>query len=219
MLEIGGITLLPELPRFLAFALAGLALNLVPGADMTYVMASAARGGARSGIAAALGIGAGALVHIAAAVLGLSAIIASSEALFSALKWIGGGYLLYLAFSMVRSGGSASQGHVAAVPRDIVAVFRSGAMVNILNPKVGLFFLAFLPQFVDPANPAAWVQILTLGLWFDLVGTLVTIAEALATASAAARMRSWRWAGTAARWIGASAMAGLAIQLLASERR
>jgi len=219
MLEIGGITLLPELPRFLAFAIAGLALNLVPGADLTYVMASAAKGGARCGIAAALGIGAGALVHIAAAVLGLSAIIASSEALFDALKWIGGGYLLYLAFAMVRDGGSASQDRAAAVPRGNGAVFRTGAMVNVLNPKVGLFFLAFLPQFVDPASPAAWVQILLLGLWFDLVGTLVNILVALAAAGAAARMRSWRWAGTAARWIGASAMAGLAVQLLASERR
>jgi threonine/homoserine/homoserine lactone efflux protein len=219
MLEIGGVALLPDVPRFLAFALAGLALNLVPGADMTYVMASAARGGARSGIAAAIGIGAGALGHIAAAVLGLSAIIASSETLFAALKWIGGGYLLYLAYSMVRGGGSEPQGHVATVPRDNAAVFRTGAMVNLLNPKVGLFFLAFLPQFVDPASPAAWIQILLLGLWFDLVGTLVNIVVALAAAGAAARMRSWRGAGTAARWIGASAMAGLAIQLLASDRR
>jgi threonine/homoserine/homoserine lactone efflux protein len=219
MLEIGDVQLLPELPRFLAFALAGLALNIVPGADMTYVIASAARGGIRTGIAAALGIGAGAIVHIAAAVLGLSALIASSEAAFSVLKWIGAAYLLYLAVGMLRSGRTAGAERPLLAQRSAGAVFRTGAMVNILNPKVGLFFLAFLPQFVDPAAKAPWMQILALGLWFDLVGTLVNVIVALAAAGAAARLGRWQWAGTAARWIGASAMTGLAVNLLVSERR
>jgi threonine/homoserine/homoserine lactone efflux protein len=210
--------LLPEFPRFLAFALAGLALNLVPGADMTYVIASAARGGARGGTAAALGIGAGALVHVAAAVLGLSAIIASSEALFSALKWIGAAYLLYLAIGMLRGGGDRSA-RATPTARGHLAVFRTGAMINILNPKVGLFFLAFLPQFVDPASRAPWVQITMLGLWFDLVGTLVNVAVAVGAAHASMRLKQWRWSAATARWIGATAMGGLAIQLLASERR
>jgi threonine/homoserine/homoserine lactone efflux protein len=185
---------------------------------MTFVIASAARHGARGGIAGALGVGAGALVHVAAAVLGLSAIIASSEALFAALKWIGAAYLLYLAVGMVRGGGATAERPMPPA-RGERAIFRTGAMVNILNPKVGLFFLAFLPQFVDPASPAPWLQILMLGLWFDLVGTLVNIAVAIAAARASMRLRRWRWSGRLARWMGATAMGGLAVQLLVSERR
>ena len=106
MIELGGIALLPEGPVFLAFAIAGLALNVVPGADMTFVIASAARGGRRAGIVAALGIGAGTLVHILAAVVGLSAILASSQLLFNLIKWVGAAYLLYIAVSLVIGGGT-----------------------------------------------------------------------------------------------------------------
>src|ERR1041384_2843893 len=95
MLSVAGIELLPPLATFLAFALAGLALNIVPGADMTFVIASAARGGRRDGITAALGIGGGALVHVLAAVLGLSALLAASQTAFTIIKWVGAAYLLY----------------------------------------------------------------------------------------------------------------------------
>jgi threonine/homoserine/homoserine lactone efflux protein len=220
MIEIGGIQLLPELARFLAFALAGLALNIVPGADMTFVMMSSARGGIRSGIAAALGIGAGTLVHVAAAVVGLSALIAASETAFSLLKWAGAAYLLYLAVMMLRSGDKPGpKPQQPARPVSKWATFRAGALVNILNPKVGIFFLAFLPQFVDPATQLPAVQILMLGLWFDLVGTLVNIVVAVATASAAVRLRGIAWVARAARWLAATAMGGLAVQLVLSERR
>src|SRR3954469_3850823 len=103
MLGIAGIELLPAWPVFLGFVAAGLALNIVPGADMTFVIASAARGGRRDGIVAALGVGTGALVHICAAVLGLSAILASSQAIFDLIKYAGAAYLLWIAFSMVRT--------------------------------------------------------------------------------------------------------------------
>jgi threonine/homoserine/homoserine lactone efflux protein len=218
MLEIGDIQILPEVPAFIAFALAGLALNLVPGADMTFVIASAARGGTRSGLAAALGIGAGALVHIAAAVVGLSALIAASATAFAILKWVGAAYLIYLAIGLLR--GPRAEGRFASpAPLANSGVFRAGALVNILNPKVGLFFLAFLPQFVagDATIPA--IQILALGLWFNLVGTTVNCVVAIAAARAARRVRDIRWAGAMARWVGATAMGGLAVQLLLSERR
>ena len=151
MLEIAGVEVLPDLSRFLAFAMAGLALNMIPGADMTYVMASAARGGTRSGLAAALGISAGALIHVAAAVVGLSALIASSPAAFTILKWGGAAYLLYLAVQIIRtpSGGDEEAPYRTAASSN-AAIFRSGALVNVLNPKIALFFLAFLPQFVNP---------------------------------------------------------------------
>jgi threonine/homoserine/homoserine lactone efflux protein len=218
MLPVGGIELLPPLPIFLAFALAGLALNIVPGADMTFVIASAARGGRRGGVVAALGIGAGTLVHICAAVLGLSAILASSETLFNLIKWAGAAYLVYLAVSLLVSGergGVEPEQHRQPLP----SLFRAAALVNILNPKVALFFLAFLPQFVDPAASSPALQILCLGLWFDLVGTVVNIVVAIMAADTAARLRHVRWIGRAARWIAATALGALALRLALSDRR
>jgi threonine/homoserine/homoserine lactone efflux protein len=217
MLEIAGIELLPAWPVFLGFVVAGLALNIVPGADMTFVIAAAARGGRRDGSVAALGIGAGTLVHIVAAVLGLSAILASSQTVFNLIKWAGAAYLLWIAFSLIRSGGEAAEGTARPVASGL-RLFRAAALVNILNPKVALFFLAFLPQFVDPHAAVPALQILCLGLWFDLVGTLVNVFVAFAAAGTAARLRHVSWIGRAARWIAATAMGGLALQLALSRR-
>ena len=216
MLSIAGIELLPAWPVFLGFVVAGLALNVVPGADMTFIIASAARGGRRDGILAALGVGAGALVHISAAVLGLSAILASSQAAFDAIKYAGAAYLLWIAFSLVRSGDAKAE---AAPPVAPARLFRAAILVNILNPKVALFFLAFLPQFVDPAARVPAAQILCLGLWFDIVGTMVNIAVAILAAGAAGRLRQVRWLGRAARWFAATVMGALAIQLALVVRR
>ena len=216
MLSIAGIELLPAWPMFAAFALAGLALNIVPGADMTFVIATAARNGRRDGITAALGIGAGALVHVLAAVLGLSAILASSQAAFNLIKWVGAAYLLYVAVSLVlpRRAESPQEPRRQSGWR----LFRAAALVNILNPKVALFFLAFLPQFVDQSAAIPALQILALGLWFDLVGTAVNVAVAIAAAGAASRVRSIGWISIAARWIAATAMAGLAVKLALARR-
>ena len=218
MISIAGTELLPALPVFLAFALAGLALNIVPGADMTFVIASAARGGRRDGTVAALGIGAGTLVHILAAVLGLSAILAASQTAFTIIKWIGVAYLAWIAISLLRSGPSRSTADNG--PRKSGRrLFQRAAMVNILNPKVALFFLAFLPQFVDPNSSVPAVQILCLGLWFDLVGTIVNIIVAVVAAGAADYVRHVGWLGRAARYVAATAMGALAVRLALAERR
>jgi len=208
--------LLPEWPVFLGFVAAGLALNIVPGADMTFIIASAARGGRRDGVIASLGVGAGAFVHILAAVLGLSAILAASQIAFDLIKWIGAAYLLWLAFSLLRSGKTA--GDEVRPASSGWRLFRSAMLVNILNPKVALFFLAFLPQFVDPAAAIPALQILCLGLWFDCVGTLVNIVIALAAAGAAARLREFAWVGRAARWLAAGVMGALALRLALSRQ-
>ena len=218
MLEFAGIALLPAWPLFLSFVVAGLALNIVPGADMTFVIAAAARGGRSDGVVAALGIGAGTLVHILAAVLGLSAILASSQTAFNLIKWIGAAYLLWIAFSLLRSGGNAEAAAGAPAVSGL-RLLRAAMLVNVLNPKVALFFLAFLPQFVDPAAAMPAIQILCLGLWFDLVGTLVNIVIALVAAGTASRLRHVSWLGRAARWVAATAMGGLALQLAFSGRR
>lgn len=218
MLEVAGIELLPPLATFLAFALAGLALNIVPGADMTFVIASAARGGRRDGIVAALGIGGGALVHVLAAVLGLSALLAASETAFTIIKWVGAAYLLYIALSLVLSRTSGAE-HKPRPSLSGWRLFRAAALVNILNPKVALFFLAFLPQFIDPNAQIPALQILCLGLWFDFAGTVVNCIVAIAAADTAAKLRHISWLGTAARWLAATAMGALAIRLAFAERR
>ena len=217
MLSIAGIELLPPPATFLAFVLAGLALNIVPGADMTFVIASAARGGRRDGIVAALGIGAGTLVHISAAVLGLSAILASSQTAFNIIKWIGAAYLLYIAVSLVLSGKQPAK-EDARPAQSGMRLFKSAVLVNVLNPKVALFFLAFLPQFVDPKPAIPALQILCLGLWFDLVGTIVNAVIAVIAAGTAARVRHLSWVSGAARHLAATAMAALALRLAFAQR-
>ena len=185
---------------------------------MTFVTVSAARSGVRGGVAAALGAGAGSLVHLLAAVAGLSALIATSQAAFTVLKWIGAAYLLYVAFGMLRAAES-SVPHYGPVVRSNFALFRSGAMVNILNPKVSLFFLAFLPQFVDPEPRLAAFQTLLFGLWVNFGGTLVNVVVALVASQAASRLRGVALAERVARWCGATIMTGLALKLVTSERR
>jgi threonine/homoserine/homoserine lactone efflux protein len=218
MLTVAGVELLPPLATFLAFALAGLALNIVPGADMTFVIASAARGGRRAGIVAALGIGGGALAHIFAAVVGLSALLAASQTAFAVIKWVGAAYLVYIAVSLLR-GGKSSADAPARRQQTGWPLFRAAALVNLLNPKVALFFLAFLPQFVDPHASIPALQILCLGLWFDFAGTIVNIIVAIVAAGTAERLRHVTWIGRAARYVAATAMGGLALKLAFAEGR
>jgi threonine/homoserine/homoserine lactone efflux protein len=219
MLAIAGIELLPPLPVFLGFVIAGLALNVVPGADMTFVIASAARGGKRAGVVAALGIGAGTLVHILAAVLGLSAILAASQTAFTLIKWMGAAYLTYIAITLLLAGRASDAEHDKAPPQSPRRLFRAAVLVNILNPKVALFFLAFLPQFVDPHAKVPALQVLSLGLWFDLVGTVVNVVIGVAAAGAARRLQHIGWIGRAARYLAATAMGALAFRLALADRR
>jgi threonine/homoserine/homoserine lactone efflux protein len=139
-----------DLPLFI---LAGLLLNITPGADLALIGARSAGHGFRSGAAAALGVGAGCFVHVAAAALGLSALIAGSATAFSLLRWLGAAYLVWLGIGLLRGSGTAAG---ASAPSPSMSAWRSfvqGFLTNALNPKVALFFLAFLPQFIE-ANTA-----------------------------------------------------------------
>ena len=178
-----------------SFVAAGLALNIVPGADMTFIIASAARGGRRDGVdrrarrrrrrprpypgGGARPVGDPRLVAGGVRRDQMDA---------------GAAYLLWLAVSLLRAREAPARGR-ARPPASGWRLFRAAMLVNILNPKVALFFLAFLPQFVDPAAAIPALQILCLGLWFDFAGTLVNIAVALAAAGAAARLRHVDWLG------------------------
>src|SRR6202047_4546149 len=140
-----------DFPLFLA---AGILLNLTPGPDTAYILGRSIAQGRSAGVASAFGIMVGSIFHTCAAALGLSAILAASAWAFTAIKLIGGCYLLFLGIRMLFQ--RAEQLHVPSGfrRRTSAAAFRQGVLTNVLNPKVALFFLAFLPQFIDPASPA-----------------------------------------------------------------
>lgn len=162
-------TLIP-LETLLAFASAGILLNLTPGADVMFATASGMAGGPRAGMAAGAGVGLGGFWHVGLAALGVAALLAAHPAAMTALRWFGAGYLLYLAWSSWRAGPAAT---TTASP-SLTQAFWRGFVTNALNPKVALFVLAFLPQFTDPARGPVWQQILALGAVFTLTGMMIT---------------------------------------------
>ena len=166
------------------FVLSGFLLNITPGPDTLYILGRGSTQGWRAGAVAALGIGAGTLVHICAAALGLSAILAASATAFTAVKIIGAAYLLYVGISLIRSAGAAesSPGAIAVRPASIRGIFLQGFLTNVLNPKVALFFLAFLPQFVASDAGSKPLAFLLLGVIFDFNGTLWNLFVAWSTA-------------------------------------
>lgn len=169
------------------FVLTGLVLNLTPGADTLLVVSRTAAGGFRQGVAAALGIQVGCLVHAVAAALGVAALLAASPAAFRVLTGVGAAYLLWLGVQMLRSALSPAKADAARAsatgPRQATTLrgaFAQGVLTNVLNPKVGLFFLAFVPQFIDAGAPSPLAAFLTLALVFDLTGgTWLLIVAAL----------------------------------------
>ena len=180
---------------FSSFVIAGLALNLAPGPDMTYVAARALAQGRRAGIISALGIGVGCFFHIGAAALGVAVLLRTVPQAYAVVRIVGAAYLIYLGIGLLRrAGGAAAPTALAAAAA--VAIFRQGVITNVLNPKVALFFLAFLPQFVDPARGPAGLQTLALGVFFDVTGTTVNVLVACAAAEArraleSANSRKW----------------------------
>ncbi len=166
-----------SLTSFITFAIATLILNLTPGPDMMYIAARSMGQGRRAGVISALGVGAGIFVHTSAAVFGLAAVLRSSPLAFNLVRYAGAGYLIYLGIRLlVRPGSHRSL--EAPAPASSAAVFRQGMITNVLNPKVALFFLAFLPQFVSPARGSVAAQMALLGLWFNFSGTLLNLAVA-----------------------------------------
>lgn len=157
--------------QFLAFLAGGILLNLTPGQDVLFATASGLKGGSRAGVLAGLGVGLGALWHVALSALGLSALIAAHAGALAAIKYAGAAYLLYIAWKSWTDDGSASAGKAPDTGWD---AFRKGALTNMLNPKPILFMLAFLPQFVHPEIGPVWLQILLLGGAFGVTGTIIT---------------------------------------------
>jgi threonine/homoserine/homoserine lactone efflux protein len=179
---------MPDASTYGLFVAASLALTLVPGPAVLYIVARSVEGGRQAGLVSVLGIGVGGLVHVLFAAVGLSAILASSATAFSVVKWLGVAYLVYLGLQRIlaRDEGNAA---VTVGREPLARVFSQGVVVNVLNPKTALFFLAFLPQFVDPSRGAVPAQIVLLGITFVVLALCTDGLYALLSGTAADWLR------------------------------
>src|SRR5215831_7865390 len=188
--------------NFGLFLAAGVLLNLTPGPDTLYILGRSAAQGREAGVASALGISLGSIFHTCAAALGLSAILATSAQAFAAIKLLGGAYLVFLGIKLILHRRSESALPSNFRRRTTFAAFRQGVLTNVLNPKVALFFLAFLPQFIDPASNMKIPAFITLGLTFVTTGTIWCLVLAWFASSFSERLRNNE---TIAQWLNRTA--------------
>ena len=180
------------------FIFSGIVLNITPGADSLFIATRAASQGFRAGVFATAGVSVGCYVHILAAAIGLSAILVASSEAFTVLKWVGAAYLIYLGISMWRTPSSARDDPSASDRKaaSLKSIFLLGFLTSALNPKVALFFLAFVPQFIQTTAPHKALAFLFLGGLFSLSGTV----WCLLLAWAVARTRRLRFATGTMTW-------------------
>jgi threonine/homoserine/homoserine lactone efflux protein len=207
---------MPSATTLLLFSGASLLLLIVPGPAVTYIVARSVAHGRRAGLISVLGIHAGSIVHVVAAVVGVSALIASSAATYHSLRLLGAAYLIYLGLSRFFKKSGESIAEVSDI--DMRRIFMQGMIVNILNPKTSLFFLAFLPQFVDPAGNVP-LQTVVFGLTFIALGAISDGAYALAASSFARLMRRNRRFVTVERLLSAGTLIALGIWSAAHGQR
>lgn len=206
------------LVAYTPFLIAALLLNISPGPDMAYIVGQTAVHGRKTGLFSSLGVISGAFVHVLAATFGLSAILATSALAFAIVKWIGVAYLVWLGIGALRSSFAKTEtaahsdepvARIATKPMTAFAAWRQGVMIDVLNPKVAIFFMAFLPQFIDPTRGNGAVQFLVLGLMVLLIAFVVEGMLVLAVASAAGRIKGSRKLGA---WLN-RALGGMFIAL------
>jgi threonine/homoserine/homoserine lactone efflux protein len=203
---------MPSLAALELFAIAALALIVIPGPAVLYIVSQSVGHGRRSGLAAVAGVELGAFVHVAGAALGVSAIIASSATAFSVLKLAGGAYLIVLGIKRLRErDADPGQDALPARVRPLKATFRQGMIVSALNPKTALFFLAFLPQFVDPERGHAALQAAVLGVLFVAIATLSDSVWALGSGSFATLLRASARARRVERYVSGGILVGLGV--------
>jgi threonine/homoserine/homoserine lactone efflux protein len=187
-----------EIHDFGLFLAAGVVLNLTPGPDTVYILGRSIAQGREAGVASALGICVGSIFHTCAAALGLSAILATSSVAFVAIKLLGGAYLIFLGINLLLDRHRELSLPFNFRQRTSAAAFREGVLTNVLNPKVALFFLAFLPQFIDPATNNKILAFVTLGLTFVTTGTIWCLILAWFASSFSDRLRA---SETAGQWV------------------
>jgi threonine/homoserine/homoserine lactone efflux protein len=200
---------MPDRGAFLVFALASLALAIVPGPAVLYIVAQSVQGGRRAGVVSALGVSTGGMVHVAAAVIGLSAVLAASATAFTIVKIAGAVYLVWLGIRTLLSRDDSIAGRRAEPT--MARTYRQGVIVNVLNPKTALFFLAFLPQFVDQSAGRVGLQMLFLGLVFVALAIVSDGAWVLIAGTASERLRGHAGFLKAQRYVSGSVFVGLGV--------
>jgi len=208
----------PSAETFAAFAIASLALLIVPGPSVLYIVTRSMDQGRAAGLVSVLGIHTGSIVHVAAAALGVSAILASSAVAYGVVKYVGAAYLIWLGIRALRE---CHDDRPAGVEREhsLRRVYAEGVVVNVLNPKTALFFLAFLPQFVDVSRGSVTAQILVFGITFIALGFLSDGTYALLSARVSRAFGSRRHTGVARRWLPGITLIGLGIASAFTGRR
>ena len=197
---------MPDTTQLLVFIAAGWLLNLTPGPDVLYIVSSALIDGVRAGVAAALGIVSGCFVHVMAAALGVGALLSASSTAFAALKWLGAAYLVWMGVKLLLAPGGASFVPASKAGSgqslDLWRTYRKGFLTNVLNPKVALFFLAFVPQFIAPDTKHPVLVFVLLGLLFNLNSLPINLGYAWVAGWASRRLmavqRTLRWMDRAA---------------------
>ena len=210
---------IPDVSVILAFALAGLVLAITPGPDMALQLSRAINYGRAHGLAAMLGAMAGIMVHTALVAFGISVLIIAAPALFMALKIAGALYLLWLAYQAIVHGGGLRIAEAAKKPPTVWQSFATGIGINLLNPKVVLFFVTFLPQFVDAHDPGATGKLFFLGGEFVLLSIPLGVATVLAADWLAAAFRRTRWLDKALNWSFAAIFTAFAATILTAQAR
>jgi threonine/homoserine/homoserine lactone efflux protein len=192
------------------FMAASLALAVVPGPAVLYIVAQSVDQGRFAGLVSAFGIGVGGLVHVVAATIGLSSLLASSATAFTVVKYAGAAYLVVLGVRRLLTREQVGE-EILRPSRGRRRIFVDGVVVNVLNPKTALFFLAFLPQFVDPGQGAATLQILALGLIFVAIALCSDSLWALAAGTLGGWLRRSRWYLGVKRWVTGTVFVGLGL--------
>jgi len=209
---------MPGSHSILLFMLSALALNLSPGPSLLYILSRSLGQGREAGLVSVLGLATATLSHAMAAALGLSILFVYSPVAFAVVKYLGAAYLIYLGITTLLSPGGLQPGRTGA-PLSLAAIYRQGVLTDLLNPKVALFFIAFLPQFVDPAAGSPALQILFFGLLFHVTGVPVNLLVALASGRLAALLaRRPNWARVQ-NWISGTVLVGLGLRLALGEQR
>ena len=209
---------MPDPTLWGVFVVASVVPLLTPGPAVLYIVARSVQQGRAAGLASVLGIHLGTIVHIAAAAVGLSALIVSSALAFAVVKYLGAAYLIWIGIRTLMAGEPDADAP-APPPERLGRVFRDGFVVNLLNPKTAIFFLAFLPQFVDPARAAVHWQILALGLTFMGLGILSDGMFALAAGTAGAFLRRSRRFLRLQRWFAGTSFIGLGLAAALAGRK
>lgn len=211
------MTFIPDFATLLAFTAAALVLTITPGPDMTLFMAKTLTQGRKAGIAAVLGATSGLIIHTILASIGVSALLAASASAFTVLKIVGAAYLIWLAWQSIRNGSSLALEAVEVPKQSFHRVWLQGLGVNILNPKIVLFFVTFLPQFVSASDPHAVSKLLFLGGYFVALGMPLCFLMVLGASALARTLKSSPKVMRAFDFAFAGIMGSFALKLLVAK--